>query len=124
MTNCIKYAISALLAVSLMGCASYRTNSNLDFSSTEIEQSSSDIRVLEGDLSDMTYSVIGPIEAQVKKLTLFHKDPTKEQVDLVLVEKAKEVGANAVINVSYSEGAGLTTWGYIKAEGTAVKTEQ
>ena len=80
--------------------------------------------VLEGDLEDKKCTVIGPIEGVVKKLSLFHKDPTKEQVDIVLIEKSKQMGADAVINVEYEDGVGFSTWGYIKAEGTAVKTHE
>ena len=119
----IRYLIGMLVIVSMTGCASYRTNSDVEFDAIEVEKVETNIQILEGDLTDTTYSVIGPIEAKVKKLTIFHKNPTKEQVDIVLVEKAKKMGANAVINVSYSGGVGFTTWGYMKGEGTAVKAE-
>lgn len=57
----------------------------------------------------------------VKKLTVFHKDPTKEQANEALSEKARAVGADAVINTTYKSGIGFTTWGYIDANGTGVK---
>jgi uncharacterized protein YbjQ (UPF0145 family) len=31
------------------------------------------------------------------------------------------LGADAVINIKYKSGVGLTTWGYIDANGVAVK---
>lgn len=119
----IRNLIGILALVSLGGCASYRTNSDVDFSSTDVEKIDHSVQIVEGDLADINYSIIGQIEAVVKKLTVFHKNPTKEQVDIVLVEKAIKVGADAVINVSYTGGVGFTTWGYMKAEGTAVKKE-
>ena len=38
-----------------------------------------------------------------------------------LSEKARAIGADAVINVAYRNGVGFTTWGYIDASGTGVK---
>ena len=38
-----------------------------------------------------------------------------------LIEKARSMGANAVVNITYSSGIGFTTWGYIDAKGTAVR---
>lgn len=60
----------------------------------------------------------------MKKLTLFHKDPTKEQANEDLIEKARLLSADAVINVTYKSGVGFTTWGYINAKGTAVKFDE
>ena len=108
--------------LSASGVASYRTDSDVSFETTEVEKAPTDVLIIEGALEgDKEYTVIGAIEAVVKKLTVFHKNPTKEQVDIVLVEKAKAIGADAVINVEYEQGVGFTTWGYMKAEGTAVK---
>ena len=56
-----------------------------------------------------------------KKLTVFHKDPTKEQANEALIEKARSIGANAVVNIKYTSGIGFTTWGYIDAKGVGVK---
>jgi uncharacterized protein YbjQ (UPF0145 family) len=77
--------------------------------------------ISEDSLPGRNYTEIGPIEVSVKKLTLFHKDPTKELANEALIEKAKSVRANAIINVKYKTGVGFTTWGYIDASGTAVK---
>ncbi len=67
------------------------------------------------------YAEIGLIEVSVKKLTAFHKDPTKAQADEALVEKAQSMGADAVINIKCSTGIGFATWGYIDAKGMGVK---
>jgi hypothetical protein len=116
--------LSVILVFLIMsGCASYRTESGIDLSSTEVQQRDSDIQILEGDMVDASYAVIGPIEATVRKLTVFHKDPTKEQANQVLIERAIQMGANAVIMVEYKEGVGMTTWGYIEAKGIAVSAD-
>lgn len=75
----------------------------------------------EDSLPNRKYEVIGPIEISIKKLTAFHSDPTKAQANWALIEKAREIGANAVINIRYKSGIGLMTWGYIDASGTGVK---
>lgn len=73
---------------------------------------------------DRKYTEIGPIEVSVKKMTIFHKDPTEEQADEALRDKAIVIGADAVINVTYKSGVGFTTWGYMDAKGTGVKLEK
>ena len=77
--------------------------------------------IAEDSLPSRKYNAIGPVEVSVKKLTLFHKDPTKELANEALSEKARAIGADAVINVTYRSGVGFTTWGYIDASGTGVK---
>ncbi|WP_088279877.1 heavy metal-binding domain-containing protein [Ideonella sp. A 288] len=74
----------------------------------------------EDNLPGRKCTEIGPIEVSVKKLTIFHQDPTKEQANLALIEKARALGADAVIRVTCEIGIGFTTWGYIDAKGTAV----
>ena len=63
----------------------------------------------------------GPIEVSVKKLTAFHKDRTKEQANDAVIEKARIIGADPVINVIYASGIGLMTWGYTDTNDTGVK---
>ena len=82
---------------------------------------SSYIIISEGSLSERRPQSLGVIEVSVKKLTVFHADPTKEQANEALIEKAKLLGADAVINVTYSSGVGFTTWGYMDAKGKAVR---
>ena len=45
----------------------------------------------------------------------------KEQANEALIEKARIIGADAVIKVTYESGIGFTTWGYIDAKGVGVK---
>ncbi|AXK38964.1 heavy metal-binding domain-containing protein [Crenobacter cavernae] len=121
--NFKKVSLVAVIAAAAFssGCASYRTSSNVDSKSIVANKSDEKVIISEGQLPDKKYKEIGPIEVSIKKLTVFHKDPTKEQANEALSEKAKEVGANAVINVTYKSGIGFTTWGYMDAKGTGVK---
>lgn len=109
--------------VVISGCSSYRVSSNVQspevVAPTEVKQ----VMITEETLPEGTYSLIGPLEVSVKKLTVFHKDPTKEQANIELRKKAAGMGADAVMDVHYSSGIGLTTWGYMDAEGKAVKLQ-
>lgn len=100
--------------------ASYRTDSNITIESTPPVASKTNVLIIDG-VPDKKYKELGPVEVSVKKLTIFHKDPTKEQANEALIEKARVIGADAVIKVTYESGIGFTTWGYMDAKGTGVK---
>ena len=111
----------AVLVATTAGCASYRVSSNVESTPTTAAPSTANVLLAEDDLPGKTYTVIGPIEVSVKKATLFHEDPTKERANEALIEKARVIGANAVIRIAYTSGIGFTTWGYIDAKGVGVK---
>lgn len=117
--------VTIIAAAALSGCASYRTDSNINSETASAPAINLEavVLILE-DIPDRKYQELGPIEVSVKKLTLFHKDPTRKQADAALTEKARIMGADAVIKVTYKSGIGLTTWGYIDAKGTGVKWDQ
>lgn len=103
------------------GCAAYRVDSNVEAGPTSTASPTAHVIITEGTISDRKFEVLGPIEVSVKKLTVFHANPTKEQARYALIQRARALGADAVINVTYQSGVGLTTWGYMDAKGTAVK---
>ncbi len=124
----------------MTGCASYRVDSNIPSEEPADTSTSAPIRaaenaaqkkaartrviISEDSLPSKKYKEIGLIEVSVKKLTVFHKDPTKEQANEALQEKAVAIGADAVVNVTYKSGIGFTTWGFMDAEGTGVRFEE
>ena len=115
--------VLVITTTALSGCATYRTDSNIPSQPASAVSSKTNVLVLEG-IPDRKYKEIGPIEVSVKKLTAFHKNPTKEQANEALIDKAKIIGADAVIKVTYKSGIGFTTWGYIDAQGTGVKLDE
>lgn len=126
-TSLARLFIAATVVVITTGCASYRTDSNIPSAppvsaapATAVKPVTS-VLISEDALPNRKFKEIGPIEVSVKKLTIFHKDPTKEQANEALTEKAKTIGADAVIKVVYKSGIGFTTWGYIDANGMGVK---
>jgi hypothetical protein len=119
-----KQFLLASVAISfLSGCATYRTESNLPPPSvvTPAASQPSKVVISEDSLPGRKYKVIGPVDISVKKLTVFHSDPTREMANDALIAKAREMGADAVIEVEYKSGVGLTTWGYLDAKGKGVK---
>ncbi len=116
-----KVLLITFLGFLASSCASYRVNTNTELNAQEARQINSGVQILESSLPTVSYESLGNVEATVKKLTAFHKDPTREQVNTALAKEAKRIGANAVINTRYKKGIGLTTWGYIEASGLAVK---
>lgn len=112
---------AAIIVSTTSGCASYRTDSNITSVPAPSVRPSANVLISEDSLPNRKHKELGPIEVSVKKLTVFHKDPTKEQANEALIEKARTVGADAVINVTYKSGVGFTTWGYIDANGIGVK---
>jgi uncharacterized protein YbjQ (UPF0145 family) len=105
----------------LAGCASYRTDSGVSFKSTENVATQTEVVIASRDELNHRFRELGPVEATVKKLTAFHADPTEAQANVALAAEAKKLGADAVIDVTYKSGIGWTSWGVIKAKGTAVK---
>ena len=65
-----------------------------------------DIAIHAGGI-DQPYKTLGEITAKVSKASLFSSSRTIEDVNFKLQEEASALGANAVINVSYSRGMSL-----------------
>lgn len=86
-----------------------------------INKSPQDVIVTETDIGDRKYKVLGDIDVTVNKTTIFHSDPTKEQVIEKLKEKAAELGADAVILVRFGT-VGVTgmSWGSLNGKGRVV----
>ena len=117
----MKFIVYFTLFISIVSCANYRTNTEVEFDSTKVPHYDKSIPVLETDLKDKQYSTISEVEAVVKKLTLFHSRPTNEQANYVLRHIAKEKNADAIINVKYDYGFGFDSWGVLTAKGMLVK---
>ena len=80
-----------------------------------------DVQIFTGTPS-RAYTVLGPLDITVNKLTALNKDPTQEAATARLQQAAAKLGADAVINVSVGEvKVSLTSWGTRQATGTAVK---
>ncbi len=112
-------AVSALLSA----CATWSTSS-VDRKDQSVAVKPTDpakITLSEGD-SNRKYTSLGDISVTVNKTTVFNRDPTREDVNQKLKEKAAELGADAVIHVRYGEGGvSLMSWGSLEGKGRAIK---
>lgn len=80
------------------------------------------VPVVAGDINDRPYRVIANIETNVRKMTVFEKDPSEARVYRELWERARKLGADAVVNAKYGETLfGGWTWGRRHATGQAIK---
>jgi len=119
MKKVIYGATILLLALGISGCNSHRAQSGITV--PEKGELKPEILVTESSMKDKDCTALQTVDASVKKLTIFHSDPTREQANYVLSKKGKALDANVVRNVKYTSGVGMTTWGYVDATGEACR---
>ena len=74
------------------------------------------------NITDRPYEVIGEVETDVRKATVFSKSPSQKKIYQELWERAEKMGADAVVNASYGDArVTLTSWGASRATGIAVR---
>ena len=118
-----KLVLVSIITVFASGCAtpSNRVSSSVYEAEIAVDAYTGEVTITEDVIEAGSYEVVGPLTVTLKKLTAFHPNPTKEQVDEALAEKARLLGADTVMGVKYKSGVGFLTWNYMKATGTAVK---
>lgn len=85
------------------------------------QKSPDDILVIETDIGDRDYKILGDIEVTLNKYTVFNRDPTIEEVKQKLREEAAKLGADAVILVRYgTAGLSFWSWGALNGKGRAI----
>lgn len=121
-----KAASLVLSMLFVAGCATWSTGS-VKRSAQQVAMVTrpsdpTQIALTEDDFTDRKYVSLGDITVTVNKTTLLHPNPTREQINDQLKEKAATLGADAVIFVRYGEG-GLTplSWGSLEGKGRAIK---
>lgn len=113
----VRWALAPLLAFSLQA-----QNINPPHQPGYAEIIRMPIPVVARDITDRPYRVIGEIHTNVSKATIFSADPSERKVFEELWQRARKVGADAVVNARYSESVpGGWTWGRRKAHGQAIK---
>jgi hypothetical protein len=79
------------------------------------------IPVSEGS-TDRPYKVVGQIKDNLRKPFAFMRDPTNEEIYAEIWERAKKIGADAVINARFSPTRRtLLNHGKTEISGTAIK---
>lgn len=112
-------AVVMLAAVSLAGCSTYRVTSNIP--TGQAVQPAGPVMLLPDTAPERPFEELGPIEVTVRKGSPFVSAPTEEQANIALIQKAQDMGAEAVIRIHYQSGFDVMTWGHIKASGVGVR---
>lgn len=114
-----------LIAATALALASGAIAQNVDPdppTATYAELIDMKVPVVEGDITDRPYRVIGEIETEVRKTMILSKTPSREKVFRELWERGEKMGADAVINARYGNSrVTFASWGARHATGQAVK---
>jgi hypothetical protein len=74
------------------------------------------------DIKDRPYEILGTIHAGVRKATIFSKESSQAKIYRELWERARKLGADAVVNATYGEAhISAFSWGKTNASGTAIR---
>jgi uncharacterized protein YbjQ (UPF0145 family) len=114
--------ISAVVAANVAAAATYAQPADPPAPSTYAELIRARPPVTDQDINDRPYRIVGEIRAEVRKATLFSHAPSRDKVFRELWERARRLGADAVVNAG-AGGARITamSWGSRRAIGQAVK---
>jgi hypothetical protein len=126
--------IISVAIVILSGCASTQFNEDGSRTSSNTQKSDgiahekiiptepNEIIVTDKDITDRPYIALADLEVSASKLTVFNKDPTKEDINKRLRNEAAKLGADAVILARYgSVGISPMSWGKMEGRGRAIK---
>jgi hypothetical protein len=72
---------------------------------------------------DFPFQAIRKVEVECEAPTALSKPLMIEGVNIKLRELAREVGANAVVDVTYDSGPSWTSWRLVRGHGVAVRKE-
>ncbi|MEE2733533.1 MAG: hypothetical protein VYA55_22115 [Pseudomonadota bacterium] len=117
-----KVLLISVALVVLGGCTGYRMTSNVVPSSADRDAGDYPVTITEGNL-DVPYEEIGPLEVVIRPASVFNEAPTQRHARLGLMQKARAMGATAVIHVTYEEEFDIISFGHIEARGVAVKVK-
>ena len=108
----------ALLAVAPMDAALAKKQQK----SYQVVNTDVGVPVFATDLPDRPYTVLGEVQAKVRKATIFSKEASQEKIYRELWERGEKLGADAVVNAgSGNSHVTALSWGSTTATGTAGK---
>lgn len=114
----MRIALVALLSLLVVAPAAAQSTSQ----SEPLVNADVGVPVFPYDITDRPYQVIGEVKAGVRKATVFSKSPSQEKIYKELWERAKKLGADAVVKAQYGDAhVTAMSWGKSNATGTAVK---
>ena len=111
--------MSTCAAMCLMACsagAQERSNPNA------VVNPEVGLPVFPDDINDRPYTVLGEVKAGVRKATLFSDAPSRRKIYAELWERARKLGADAVIKARYGKAhISAFSWGKANATGVAIR---
>lgn len=111
-------AIGAVVAISFMNTPAIAQTA----AATPAVNEEFGVPVFPYDITDRPYTVVGEVKAGVRKATIFSKAPDQGKVYRELWERAKKLGADAVIKATYGDPhVTAFSWGSVSATGLAIK---
>lgn len=111
---------SILFALALVSSPVYAQN--VDVPPGYADLAKLEVPVVAGDITDRPYRVIGTVNKNVRKATVFSKSSSEAKVYRELWESAQKLGADAVVFAEYGDSrvTGFS-WGAREARGKAIK---
>ena len=124
--NLLKIGVTVLALGALAGCSvndrGQYTTGKVAASEMSAEPTAAASVAILTEAPEEKYTELKELKVTVNKLTIFHRNPTREDALNELKAEAAKLGADAVINATVSEASiGLTSWGVRTATGMAIK---
>jgi uncharacterized protein YbjQ (UPF0145 family) len=114
----ISFAVLACAAVAVGGVATAKDKAK----TYVVVNEDVGVPVFAYDITDRPYTVIGEVNAGVRKATVFSKEASQEKIYKELWERAEKMGADAVVKAKYGDShVSVMSWGKTNATGTAIK---
>jgi len=114
----LKSILLTLIFISIStGCTPYIITMDMK----AVHRSNAPVIITEGAITNKKYTKLAILEISVEKTHKIYADPPKTLVNNLLIEKARILKADAVINVKYEQGMSWSTYGYLNAKGLAIK---
>lgn len=121
--NLLLVGIVFALVLSLAGCIS----SPIAHYTTGIPKgdttNAANVTLYDKGASPYPYRKLKKLHVSAKEVFILSTRPTKDDAQTAMRQAAAAIGADAVIDVHYSTGIGIGTWGYYDAGGMAVRYE-
>ena len=116
--RCLK---STFLIFFLSSCSTWGTGRVDSSLNAKSPTNPATIQIFSDDIQ-RPYVILGDVSGEVNKMTVFHSDPSREQINEKLREAAAQLGADAIIFARYGKvGVSIWSWGTLEGSGRAIK---
>lgn len=114
-----RVALAAFAVASLVPVSAVQAKKDVTY---KVVNADVGVPVFATDLPDHPYTVMGEVQAKVRKATIFSKEASQAKIYRELWERGQKLGADAVIKANYGDShVTALSWGSTTATGVAVK---